>query len=107
MMEWGTLYKVFYRLRVCHNSIGDKGLCSLANALKTANSTLTHAYIWGNKIGEPTCNVSHANTIIAKNSNFIFIQAYRELLESERLLPDNTDVRPYEVDGVNYLARTD
>ena len=34
-------------------------------------------------------------------------QAYRELLESERLLPENTDVRAYQVDGVNYLARTD
>ena len=35
------------------------------------------------------------------------MQAYRELLETERLSPENTDVRAYEVDGVNYLARTD
>lgn len=35
------------------------------------------------------------------------MQAYRELIDSERLLPDNADVRPYEVDGVNYLARTE
>ena len=36
-----------------------------------------------------------------------YTQAYRKLLETERLLPENTDVRAYEVDGVNYLARTD
>lgn len=47
-----------FRLTVCYNSIGDEGLCSLADTLRTANSTLTHADIWGNKIGEPTCNVS-------------------------------------------------
>jgi hypothetical protein len=35
------------------------------------------------------------------------MQAYRELLETERLSPENTDVRAYEVDGINYLARTD
>ena len=49
---------------------------------------------------------------VAKNLNLLLIlvyytQAYRELLETERLSPENTDVRAYEVDGVNYLARTD
>ena len=44
---------------------------------------------------------------ILVNLSFYIIQAYRELLDIERLVPENMDVRPYEVDGVNYLARTD
>ena len=45
------------RLNICSNSIGDKGLCKLAAVLKN-NTTLKVLYIWGNKMGEPTCNVS-------------------------------------------------
>ena len=35
------------------------------------------------------------------------LQAFRVLFERLRLKPDDTDVRPYEVDGTNFLARTD
>lgn len=34
------------------------------------------------------------------------MQAFRELLETGRLQPNETDVNFYEVDGVTHLART-
>ena len=34
------------------------------------------------------------------------LQAFKQLLETERIMADNTDVRDYEVDGITYLART-
>ena len=55
-----------FSLTVCFNSIGDEGLCSLADTLRIANFTLTHAHIWGNRIGEPTCNVSWRQKKAAK-----------------------------------------
>ncbi|KER33052.1 hypothetical protein T265_12680, partial [Opisthorchis viverrini] len=64
------------------------GLCALAESLVT-NSTLTNIYIWGNEHDESTCI------------------AYSNLLETGRLVPECTDVRPYVVDGRVYLALLD
>ncbi|KAF7261822.1 hypothetical protein EG68_00909 [Paragonimus skrjabini miyazakii] len=65
-----------------------RGLCALAEALIT-NVTLKNIYIWGNEHDESTCI------------------AYSNLLETERLTEDCTDVRPYVVDGRVYLALMD
>ena len=43
-------------LKVCYNKIVDRGMCELAGALKR-NSTLSEVYIWGNHIGQHTCDV--------------------------------------------------
>ncbi len=60
-----------YRLSVCFNSLGDEGVCALAGALKT-NTTLTRVAIWGNNLGEPSCNVSECNSMyIHTDYNFI------------------------------------
>ncbi|MED6238750.1 hypothetical protein ATANTOWER_029004 [Ataeniobius toweri] len=76
---------VLRELSVCRNSIRMKGLLSLAEALKI-NPTLTHVYIWGNRLEEPVC------------------RAFKELISSGRLMPQRTDIRPYEVDGQVFLA---
>ncbi|CAL8097663.1 unnamed protein product [Calicophoron daubneyi] len=64
------------------------GLCALAESLIT-NQTLTNIYIWGNEHDESTCI------------------AYSNLLQTNRLKEENTDVRPYVVDGRVYLALLD
>eukprot|EP00731_Ephydatia_muelleri_P015401 Em0008g1121a len=79
---------VLQRLNVCSNSAGDPGLCQLANTLKR-NTTIATILIWGNKIGEPTCN------------------HFRSLLETGRLKATNIDVKPYVVDGITCLARSE
>ncbi|XP_014876330.1 leucine-rich repeat-containing protein 34 isoform X1 [Poecilia latipinna] len=76
---------VLRELSVCRNNISTSGLLSLAGAL-TNSPTLTHIYIWGNHLEEPVC------------------QAFKELLNTGRLTPEQTDVRPYEVDGHVFLA---
>ncbi|XP_024148474.1 leucine-rich repeat-containing protein 34 isoform X1 [Oryzias melastigma] len=72
-------------LSVSRNCIRTEGLLSLAQALKHS-PTLTHLYIWGNHLDEPVC------------------QVFSELLSSGRLLPQRTDVSPYQVDGQLFLA---
>ncbi|XP_026220202.1 leucine-rich repeat-containing protein 34 isoform X1 [Anabas testudineus] len=72
-------------LSVNSNNIRTEGLLALAQARK-ADTTLTHIYIWGNHLEEPVC------------------LAFRELITSGRLLPDQTDVSVYEVDGQVFLA---
>ncbi|XP_055363977.1 leucine-rich repeat-containing protein 34 isoform X4 [Betta splendens] len=72
-------------LSVKGNSISAEGLLSLAQATG-ANTRLTHLYIWGNHLEEPVCH------------------AFRELMSSGRLLPEQTDVSVYEVDGRVFLA---
>ncbi|XP_018534713.1 leucine-rich repeat-containing protein 34 [Lates calcarifer] len=72
-------------LSVNSNNIRTEGLLSLTQAMK-ANTTLTHIYIWGNHLEEPVC------------------QAFRELIYSDRLLQEHTDVSAYEVDGHVFLA---
>ncbi|CAI5670965.1 leucine-rich repeat-containing protein 34 isoform X2 [Oreochromis niloticus] len=72
-------------LSVCRNNIASEGLLLLAQAVKSS-STLTHIYIWGNHLEEPVC------------------QAFKELISSGRLHPEQTDVSPYEVDGHVFLA---
>ncbi|XP_043961067.1 leucine-rich repeat-containing protein 34 isoform X2 [Gambusia affinis] len=76
---------VLRELSVCRNNISTRGLLSLAGALNNS-PTLTHIYIWGNHLEEPVC------------------QAFRELLITGRLTPEQSDVRPYEVDGHVFLA---
>ncbi|XP_074478524.1 leucine-rich repeat-containing protein 34 isoform X1 [Sebastes fasciatus] len=72
-------------LSVCSNNIRTEGLLSLARVL-TVNTTLNHIYIWGNHLEEPVC------------------LAFRELIASGRLPPDQTDVSAYEVDGRVFLS---
>ncbi|XP_059900512.1 leucine-rich repeat-containing protein 34 [Gadus macrocephalus] len=72
-------------LSVTSNNIESPGLLALAQAMK-ASSTLTHVYIWGNRLHEPVC------------------QAFSELMACGRLAPGHTDVSPYEVDGRVSLA---
>lgn len=72
-------------LVVTSNNIGSKGLCALADAMKT-NTTLTSIHIWGNKLEEPACI------------------AFASLLQSGRLLPQKTDVQAFVVDDVTKLC---
>ncbi|XP_023856309.1 leucine-rich repeat-containing protein 34 isoform X2 [Salvelinus sp. IW2-2015] len=67
------------------NNIATVGLVSLSRAMQ-ANNTLTHIYIWGNRLEEPVC------------------QAFSDLLSSGRLSSEQTDVCVYEVDGCVCLA---
>ncbi|KAM6908085.1 uncharacterized protein PEZ65_016391 [Lycodopsis pacificus] len=76
---------VLRELSVHSNNIRTEGLLSLAHAL-TVNTPLDHVYIWGNHLEEPVC------------------QAFRELIASGRLPPEQTDVSAYEVDGRVFLA---
>ncbi|XP_072234507.1 leucine-rich repeat-containing protein 34 [Leuresthes tenuis] len=76
---------ILRELSVRSNSIRTEGLLSLAQAMKK-NKTLTHIYIWGNHLEESVC------------------QAFRELISSGRLPPEQTDVSAYEVDGQVFLA---
>ncbi|XP_023137199.2 leucine-rich repeat-containing protein 34 [Amphiprion ocellaris] len=77
---------ILKELSVSSNNIRTDGLLSLVQAMKT-NSTLTHIYIWGNHLEEPVC------------------LAFRELISSSRLPPEQTDVSAYEVDGRVFLAQ--
>ncbi|XP_062297415.1 leucine-rich repeat-containing protein 34 [Scomber scombrus] len=77
---------VLRELSVCSNNIRTEGLLCLAQALKANNTPLTHIYIWGNHLEEPVC------------------QAFKQLISSGRLLPEQTDVSAYEVDGHVFLA---
>uniref|UniRef100_A0A8D2PYT5 Leucine rich repeat containing 34 n=1 Tax=Zosterops lateralis melanops TaxID=1220523 RepID=A0A8D2PYT5_ZOSLA len=76
-----TRNMTLHALSVVSNNITDEGLVALAHALQ-ANTTLTHIYIWGNKIG------TNASVLI----------------EMGRLEQGCTDVVPYEVDGEVFLA---
>ncbi|NWZ67565.1 LRC34 protein, partial [Acrocephalus arundinaceus] len=72
-------------LSVVSNNIAGEGLVALAHAMQS-NTTLSHIYIWGNKIDSDTC------------------VAFWELIEMGRLELSCTDVVPYEVDGEVFLA---
>ncbi|XP_034854597.1 leucine-rich repeat-containing protein 34 isoform X2 [Mirounga leonina] len=72
-------------LSVVSNNIEGEGLVALSESMKT-NPTLSNVYIWGNKFDEATC------------------VAYSDLIQMDRLKPDNTDVEPFVVDGHVYLA---
>ncbi|XP_076086735.1 leucine-rich repeat-containing protein 34-like isoform X1 [Mytilus galloprovincialis] len=72
-------------LVVTSNNIGSKGLCALADAMKT-NTTLTNIYIWGNKLEEPAAI------------------AFANLIDNGRLSKENTDVQAYVVDGATKLC---
>ena len=76
-------------LWINNNHITETGLCALAAALRM-NITLTNIYIWGNDLRNTACN------------------AFQLLMEGNkpRILGHNTDVTPYVVDGVTYLAET-
>nr|XP_039252623.1 leucine-rich repeat-containing protein 34-like [Styela clava] len=81
----GTYNSNLKALVVTSNCIEGKGLVCIAKSMKT-NNVLSNVYIWGNNLEESACD------------------AFRELIDRRRLLPKNTDVKPYEVDGKNYLA---
>ncbi|XP_025735049.2 leucine-rich repeat-containing protein 34 isoform X2 [Callorhinus ursinus] len=72
-------------LSVVSNNIEGEGLVALSESMKT-NPTFSNVYIWGNKFDEATC------------------VAYSDLIQMDRLKPDNTDVEPFMVDGHVYLA---
>ncbi|KAM8822785.1 leucine-rich repeat-containing protein 34 isoform 2-T2 [Spinachia spinachia] len=76
---------VLRELSVSSNHMGTEGLLSLAQAVR-ASTTLSHLYIWGNRLEEPVC------------------QVFAEMIASGRLPPDRTDVSAYEVDGRTFLA---
>jgi len=75
-------------LVLCSNSLTGKGLCALTKAL-AINSVLKQLYIWGNHLDTPAC------------------QAFKDVMKGDvpRLLAEDTDVKPYVVDDVPYLAR--
>ncbi|RMX38058.1 hypothetical protein pdam_00003096 [Pocillopora damicornis] len=77
-----------YNTNLTTNNIAGDGLCAVAKAMRS-NGALHAVYIWGNKLEEPAC------------------RAFQDLLDGPvpRLDPSNTDVEPYIVDGVVYLAR--
>ncbi|XP_077040281.1 leucine-rich repeat-containing protein 34 isoform X4 [Agelaius phoeniceus] len=80
-----TRNRTLKALSIVSNNITGKGLVALAQAMHS-NMTLSHIYIWGNKLDRSTC------------------AAFSELLAVERLQPDCTDVAPYKVDGEILLA---
>lgn len=83
-----------------------EGLLSLAQARK-ADTSLTHIYIWGNHLGEPVCQVTLTAHITSAVSCLLIAlppQAFAELMSSGRLLPQQTDVSAYDVDGHVFLA---
>ena len=67
------------------NCIKGDGIVALATALETNNS-LSNIYIWGNDLDEHAC------------------AAIGTLFRLKILRPNNTDVKPYVVDGRTYLA---
>ncbi|XP_072035842.1 leucine-rich repeat-containing protein 34-like [Amphiura filiformis] len=67
-------------LVITSNNIKGAGLCAIAKCMHS-NETLTAVYIWGNHLEEPAC------------------VAFNELVEMERLDLEDTDVKPYTVDG--------
>ncbi|XP_064241277.1 leucine-rich repeat-containing protein 34 isoform X2 [Passer domesticus] len=80
-----TRNRTLKALSVVSNNITDKGLVALAQAMHS-NMTLSHIYIWGNKLDRSTC------------------VAISELIAVGRLQLECTDVAPYEVDGQVLLA---
>eukprot|EP00116_Pleurobrachia_bachei_P005133 sb/3465395/ len=74
-------------LMVNNNGITEKGLCAVAAALRL-NITLSNVYIWGNELRNTACD------------------AFERLMDGNkpRILPHNTDIEPYKVDGVTYLS---
>lgn len=55
-MVWHT-FSLFSRLSVVSNNITGEGLVALAQAMQS-NTTLSHIYIWGNKLDNSACVVS-------------------------------------------------
>ncbi|XP_070609675.1 leucine-rich repeat-containing protein 34 isoform X1 [Erythrolamprus reginae] len=80
-----THNRTLQALAVTYNNISGPGLVALSEAMQT-NPVLSYIYIWGNKLDEDAC------------------VAFADLLESGRLKPTGTDVEPYTVDGIIYLA---
>ncbi|XP_063062712.1 leucine-rich repeat-containing protein 34 [Engraulis encrasicolus] len=72
-------------LSIPSNNISTVGLMSLSKAMET-NTSLTHIYIWGNRLGESVC------------------RAFAKLMRTGRLPETQTDVSPYRVDGRLCLA---
>jgi hypothetical protein len=73
------------KLSLKSNNIGDEGLCAMVECLLT-NSTINNFYAWGNKFDKDSC------------------VAVKSLLDKKRILPNNTDLQPYFVDGQVFLG---
>ncbi|XP_063264372.1 leucine-rich repeat-containing protein 34 isoform X2 [Prinia subflava] len=80
-----TMNMTLQALSIVSNNITGEGLVALAKAMQP-NTTLSHIYIWGNKIDKDTS------------------VAFWELIEMGRLQLGCTDVAPYEADGEVLLA---
>ncbi|EDV23965.1 Leucine-rich repeat-containing protein 34 [Trichoplax sp. H2] len=74
-------------LHIASNCISGSGLCAIADSL-SKNQTLMGLYVWGNNLENSAC------------------VAFQELMEDDppRLKEEFTDVKPYVVDGIVYLA---
>ncbi|KAJ8021982.1 Leucine-rich repeat-containing protein 34 [Holothuria leucospilota] len=72
-------------LAITYNSINGAGLCAIAKAMEMKEN-FTSVFIWGNNLEENAC------------------VAFHNLVESGKLDPKLTDVKPYIVDGRVYLS---
>ena len=72
-------------LVVSFNNIKSDGLFALAVMMRE-NTTLQEIYVWGNHFDDKSA------------------RAFAELLETGRITPQQTDIRPYEVDNVYLVA---
>lgn len=84
MLERNTSLKT---LVLVYNCFGSPGLLSIISTLKDSNDTLTALFIWGNEFNPD------ASKEVA------------QLLKNNRLLSENIDVMPYQVDGFYYLSQ--
>lgn len=74
-------------LILVYNEFGKEGLLSLISTLKQFNRRLSALFIWGNEFHPDAC------------------KAFAELLKRNRLLTENVDVMPYEVDRLWYFGQ--
>ncbi|XP_071944428.1 leucine-rich repeat-containing protein 34-like isoform X2 [Antedon mediterranea] len=79
------LNRTLKTLVITSNNIQGAGLVAIAKSMHS-NPSLESVFIWGNKLEEPAC------------------VAFSELIESQRLEEENTDVQAYVVDGQTYLS---
>ncbi|XP_033107597.1 leucine-rich repeat-containing protein 34-like isoform X2 [Anneissia japonica] len=79
------LNRTLKTLVITSNNIRAPGLVAIARSMHT-NDCLQSVFIWGNHLEEPAC------------------VAFHELIKSERLEEEYTDVKSYVVDGHTYLS---
>ena len=84
-----------FRLDVRSNNIAGKGLCALTDAMKM-NQTLTHIFIWGNKLEESAAIVSSTFLMICIEKTlllFVFLKVKTRIFVCLMLL--NISVNSY------------